>query len=95
MASRRYCVLDYGQEYEVPVGACRSRAHRHVSADKAQELLADGLAEQIYRVWIRKSGKEEFRELPAVRQVRKLTWRAKVSLGGGTGPMKTMQLVAN
>ena len=107
----KVCVLAGKQVFTPYVGACRSREHGHITGERAALMVNQGLADWIEGVLLDRNGdpkvdgkgKERMRREPAIRLGGRKRWKAKVSDRAGvvpmygrlSGPMKTMQLVAN
>jgi hypothetical protein len=88
---QRFCVLDGGQEYKPFIGRCLTKAHRHISRERYQQLLGSGQYAQVWGTMLVR-GEEKPVELPAIERVGQLIWRKRMSRGKGP-PVAVMQLV--
>jgi len=90
----RVCVLVKRQEYEpvLPGRECASRMHGHMTYEKADELVDQGLAEWIKIEKISRSGKVTQAQVNGIRLIPRRNWRAKASRYAGRS-VKVMQLV--
>lgn len=91
----RICVLVGRQDWNQPLPGreCLDRIHSHMTFEKADAMVDDGMAEWMTVEKVKRNGDVLHPRANAIRLLPRRSWKAKVS-DRGHKPMKVMQLVA-